>query len=253
VPLTSEILMRNLLFSFFLIALLSACQKLPVYESQSYSGGLNTEAYQGNNSTYALSWNVYNDDESLVIDIATAHKPSIVKILRFGFQVSFDQKHDKIETYGINYPVKKQPSGAQSGNSGRRPSGRRPGQSQEGIDPNKALEHLPKRVEINSLNGNTQTLIDSLPKGYEIKLSITDEALHYFLKVPKADFVAADQSEVSIGFKSGAMERRMSSGGAGPGGGGKRPDMGSRSGGMSSQMVEMMEPIKIWFKAQLAG
>lgn len=232
---------------------------MPVYESTWYGETIDQENYSAASSNYYLSWNVYNDAEHLLIDLRTEHRPSIMKITRMGFQVFVDPSGKKNETLGITYPIKptrKPQEGSERSRQGQRGSGRRPSGrgSGEGADLSRLLEHMPKRFLINAVDGNRSESIDNLPEGYEARITIENGVLHYFLKLPIKDFSElADLSELSIGFLSGASDMNMMGNRAGGRPGGGPPSGAGGASPMASQMAEMADPIKVWFKVDLAS
>lgn len=255
-------IMKRSALGLLCILIVSACAKMPVHQSAWYENGMNESSYQAASSDYQLSWNVYNDKEHLYIDIRTEHRASIMKMMRMGFQVFIDPTLKKNEQMGVTYPIKpKRPQGDGSGQrneSRQRPQGNRSGRQGRGGAPDfsKMLEHTPKAFIVNGLQGEKRTKVPELPEGYEVDLGIEEGVLQYTLKVPLKDFCDPSAvSELGIGFLSGAADINMMNrgGGAGRPGGGGPPGGGMGGGNMSAQMAEMADPIKIWFKAQMAS
>lgn len=227
---------------------------MSVYESTWYKDELNRQSYQGANSTYYLSWNVYNDNTHLYIDLTTGNKVSIMKMLRTGFTVYVDETGKKSTERYVQYPVERKSSMEnERRGAGQRGGGRASGQ-RRGADLSKMLEKLPKMAKANTTKGLIENTIDAL-ENYTFELSKGDnEQLLYTMAIPlEAMLTNQEVAEVSIGLVSGhfdIQQRPSSSQGAGGGGRGK----GGMGGGspLSSQMAEMADPIKIWFKTTLA-
>lgn len=233
---------------------LLGCKSMSVYESSWFQQELNRDNYQAGNSTYQLSWNVYNDKDYLYIDLRSGHRPTILKMLRAGFTVYIDGGGKKSEERYVQYPVKRKPPMERSaGNRGNRNSGAQRG----GMDLIKMLQNVSEEVVLKSMDGLKQTTTDKL---VEYQFNLTSEAegvLNYALRIPLKDMLQAPvSSEISVGLVSGSFEmpQRPSGSGQGggrPGGGGRPQGMGGNAQ-MSSQMAEMTDPIKIWFKTVLA-
>ena len=224
---------------------------MTVYDSTWYKNELNRQSYQGANSTYYLSWNVYNDDKHLYIDLTTGNRTSIMKIIRTGFTVYVDETGKKSTQRYVQYPVERQKTIERERKGGGQ-RGRTAGERRS-PDIGKMLEKLPQKVKLSTLKGEIQTTTDALEK-YTFQLALGDnEQLLYTLAIPLEDILThSGISEVSIGLVSGHFDipQRPSSA---QGSGGRKGQGGMGAGSpMSAQMAEMADPIKIWFKTTLA-
>ncbi|MFY0672610.1 MAG: hypothetical protein JXQ87_04370 [Bacteroidia bacterium] len=251
--------LHKLLF-IALVILLAGCKKLPIYES-SWGTEIANDQARGFNSSYQLNWQTANTQDYIAIAISTKHRPTITKILRTGFTVSFDPESGKEGKYSITYPVKPNESKEKPNNAEGIPrfgNGRGAGIPRQELM-NRMLKRLPRQVEMSTIYGEQIVKSDSLPKGYNAHISFSDDGtLTYQLIIPRKDFALEDLNSLSIGLKSGAVDISNFSNRMGPQAGTKRSGadgdrrLPSADNSIMAQLAELEDPIKIWFIVNLA-
>lgn len=254
------------LLSFILIASCTT-SKLMVNSLTINEKTMDTYNYYDEDSK--ISYQLFNDDDNLYLNLKTFDRMSIVKILKSGLIIYFDEIGKKNKTVAIEYPLHNKNFNFEQ---------LRPQKGSNGIstfDVNQLIRSVPndavfinnEDVERFNLELNSTNISVKL-EAIEINL---EKGLTYKLKIPireitKKPIVALEN--FSIGIESGKIKAplvqsdgRPSGGGRPAGGGGGRPSGGGRPAGVGggrpsgggrptnipSDVSNIAKPISIWF------
>jgi hypothetical protein len=207
-----------------------------------------------------LLMGIQNDSNFVYLMLSTNDRFLGRKLMSQGLTVWFDQKGGKDKTFGIRFPIGYRSAGITPPDEDQREAmpadmGRSAGLIRE-------LEILGPGKE------NHQRMAILAAGGIDAKVSFSPGSFVYELKVPFPDnnrypFSIRAQSGTSIGLGLETPEisdrpdfQGAEGGGVGATGGGRRGSGGRGQGPSGSdpeRMREMMEPLKVWMKVQLAG
>jgi hypothetical protein len=265
---TKQIILIATIFGF----LFSCSSSKTLIQSLSVNK-VSEDTYNYYDNESKISYQIFNDSENLYVNLSSTDQVAIVKIIKSGLSVYFDENGKKNKIVSVEYPLHNNKidfSELRSKNKGV---------SRPKLDisnllasvPNEAVYRNNEAIERFNLDLNNTNISVSLK-------AVTTEfenQLVYLLKIPFNKISSKNISELenfSIGIVSGKIEapKRPSGvsdgrpsgsgkpsgvGGGRPNGGGRpasvgggRPSGGGRPANASS---EIMKPISIWLNVEL--
>ena len=243
----------------FLIILLSACAKLPVYNAKWKPIDSNA-TFTGYDKESALKYTISNDSSNLYIALTTSNKPLINSIRKEGLTTHIGFTKKKKGQFELNYPHHSS--------------------FQKNMDPDKFEKNW--KASLKTLTSNTEALwtkgdesevipIGSKYNDFNGQVRIEQNGdLNYAVTIPFNELgyhtISLLPDQIVLGLETKAMSparqpqpsEGMSSGmsrGGGGRGGGKGSGMGrGMNGGMpgskggSNQTMNNIEPLSLWFQ-----
>lgn len=203
---------------------------------------------------------IQNDSNFVYLMLSTNDRSLGRKLMSQGLTVWFDQKSGKDKTFGIRFPIGYRSAGVTPPDEDLR--GAMPADQSRNASLLRELEILGPGKE------DHQRMAIMAAGGIDAKVSFSPGSFVYELKVPFLDndrypFSIRAQSGASLGLGLETPEisdrpdfQGGEGGGVGAAGGGRRGSSGRGQGPTGpdpERMREMMEPLKIWMKVQLAG
>ncbi len=255
--------------------IVASCAKLPVYQSKNINSTDEISDQSHYDKKSKISYDVYNDETNIYININTSNYYSQIKILKMGLTVWFDIKGKKNKDMGIVFPLNngfKASKQRMQNSSGATGAG---GQSITQLHNNFKLQD--KRIRLVGMedeHGRTEYTVE--PGSSDVVAEITFDSsnrLNYVATIPIKKLFADGSlvnKTLSVGIESGfldvnKMRQEMMNSGMHQGQGGRGGGMGGMGGGMKGgggrqgggrsggmpQQTELSEPVKVWFAVDL--
>lgn len=253
----------NKIITLLSIVLLASCTtpkqmvtSLPFNEKTS-------DTYNYYDKDSKISYQLFNDDENLYLNLKTFDRMSIVKILKSGLTIHFDETGKKKETVAIEYPLHNKNFDfkqlhPQNGNN-----------ESSNFDVNQLIQSVPNSAFfINNKNRQSFNLelnsTDVSVKLEAIKTELED-GLTYKLKIPLREITEKPMTSIenfSIGIITGEIKSPQAQSSGRPSGGGRpagvgggrpsgggvgRPSSGGRPSNIPNDVSKITKPIEIWF------
>lgn len=256
--------MRKFL-TFLSIAILTSCTTSKQVVNSLSMNEKTSDIYNYYDEDSKVSYQVFNDEANLYINLKTFDKMAIVKILKSGLSIYFDETGKKNETVAVEYPLHNKNFDFKQ----LRPQNGKNGSSN--FDVNQLLQSVPNSaVLINNENRQSFNLeLNSTNISVKLEAIETelDEGLTYKLKIPLRDItekpitslenfsigivtgeIKTPQAQSGGGRPAGVGGGRPSGGGGRPAGvGGGRPSGGGRPANAPKNVSNITKPINIWF------
>lgn len=238
-------------FLSLLVLLISAsCSGLPVYQSKQLKHSNEGEMLRYYKKT--VKYDVFNDQDRLVVKMETAHPLTQMKIIEYGFTTWINKEGKKSRKNGVHYPLEQMVSLEQV-----KPSAEQIKKSQQASDEvytdkmyTRMQQQFKTAPEIMKVTGFDQqegeTTYNLVKDDPDIEVDIrfdSNRVMHYTLSIPfdKLYTEASDGSRsIAVGLVSGSMDApdtdTDSQGGSGGGGAGGARGMGGSPAGMQGGM-----------------
>jgi hypothetical protein len=265
---TKQILLIATIFVF-----LFSCSSSKTVTQSLSANKVSEDTYNYYDNDSKISYQIFNDAENLYVNLSTADKMAIIKILKSGLSIYFDENGKKNKTVSVEYPL----HNSKIDFSTLRPKSN--GATRPEMDINKLLASVPNNAVYRNYEDIERFNLDLNNTDISINLKSENSELGnqlvYQLKIPFHNISNLSISEIenfSIGIVSGKIEapkrpsgisggrpsgsgRPSGVGGGRPSGGGKpagvgggRPSGGGRPANVSSEITKQ---ISIWFNVEL--
>lgn len=260
--------MRKIIYLITMVILTSCSSSKPIVSSLS-TNKLKSDTYNYYEDNSKVSYQVFNDEDNLYINLRTSDKMTIIKIIKSGLSIYFDETGKKSKNVVVEYPLHNKNFNF----SQLRPKNGTSGRPNFDITqliksiPNSAIFKKGENIDRFNLELNSTNISIGLEV---IESEFEDNLLVYKLKIPLSEITTKSISELdnfSIGIVSGKIktpQRPQGVGSGRPTGGGRPAGVGggrpSGSGGgrplgagkgrprnIPNDISELSEPIIIWF------
>lgn len=253
--------MKRTYLILFLLAFLTSCAGLQVFEPIPENSFTNETTFAGYDSDAKVAWIVTTDSSNLYVRMETSHRLSKIKLLKAGMHVYFSTSGKKERSNYVNFPVKQKKEQKASDQDQNQVT------NQGGRGKRKRMTTEELIAQINPLaeyhfNGKTTQFHYKIDTS-DFKIEIEEDSnstLRFTIRMPFEKLVTDinDLNGLSIGLVSGAFEipissRPMpSSRPTNMPNSGRTPSanqpMGQSRNWQAGSYSELAEPIKIWFK-----
>lgn len=260
--------MRKIIYLITIVILTSCSSSKPIVNSLS-ANKLKSDIYNYYEDDSKVSYQVFNDKDNLYINLRTSNRMAIIKIIKSGLSIYFDETGNENKDIAVEYPIHNKKFNF----SQLKPKNGSNGSPNFNITellvniPNFAIFTKGEDIERFNLELNSTNISIGLEV---IDSEFEDDLLVYKLKIPLSKITNKSISELdsfSIGIVSGKIktpQRLLSVGSGRPSGGGRPAGVGGGrpSGGGGGRPVgagkgrprnipndisKLSEPIIIWF------
>ncbi|HEX9510342.1 MAG TPA: hypothetical protein VF939_07655 [Puia sp.] len=194
------------------------------------------------NESYALQYNVTNDNRNIYVCILSRDEATQLRMLRAGMTIYFDPKGDKNKAIGLHFPLRKQPEPDPERARNRN------GDPIANNDSKAQKEELLLQSDFYGTtgfsgieNGQFGVADPKSPFQVAMKLNNQDSVLVYEVIIPEKNVLGMDLSARSKkkNFSVGIVLNAVSGQGESRSNGGSRPTFGGGGGGMHMSMGGM--------------